>query len=158
MVNPFPNNSWFLQVCNKSLLKTLWEKEKLLITSNFSFFHSVFYNFGELSASFIKLRIVVCKLFQFDRVQNLLFGKGLNQGWTLGVTCVPEATKTFDGTKNQNFTVRCPSFCLINILWQLHKSNCLSLLKLKTNRMIFPYLPLFKINKAVVQGQHVEPV
>ena len=29
-----------------SLLKTLWEKEKLLITSNFSFFHSVFYLFG----------------------------------------------------------------------------------------------------------------
>ena len=29
-----------------SLLKTLWEKEKLLVTSNFSFSHSVFYLFG----------------------------------------------------------------------------------------------------------------
>ena len=29
-----------------SLLKTLWEKEKLLVTSNFSFSHSVFYPFG----------------------------------------------------------------------------------------------------------------
>ena len=29
-----------------SLLKTLWEKEKLLIKSNFSFSHSVFYLFG----------------------------------------------------------------------------------------------------------------
>ena len=29
-----------------SLLKTLWEKEKLLITSNFSFSHSIFYPFG----------------------------------------------------------------------------------------------------------------
>ena len=28
-----------------SLLKTLWEKEKLLVTSNFSFSHSVFYRF-----------------------------------------------------------------------------------------------------------------
>ena len=46
----------------KCLLKTTWEKEKLLITSNFSFSHSVFYHFGELSAIFIKLRIVVCKL------------------------------------------------------------------------------------------------
>ena len=27
-------------------LKTLWEKEKLLVTSNFSFSHSVFYLFG----------------------------------------------------------------------------------------------------------------
>ena len=39
------------------------EKEKLLVTSNFSFSHSVFYLFGELSAIFNKLEIVVCKLF-----------------------------------------------------------------------------------------------
>ena len=32
----------FLRVCRTSLLKTLWEKEKLLVTSNFSFSHSVF--------------------------------------------------------------------------------------------------------------------
>ena len=60
----------------QSLLKTLWEKEKLLLTSNFSFFHSVFYPFGELSASFIEFEIAVCNLCQFGRVQNLLFGKG----------------------------------------------------------------------------------
>ena len=29
-------------VCSTSLLKTLWENEKLLVTSNFSFSHSVF--------------------------------------------------------------------------------------------------------------------
>ena len=40
--NPFPNKPWFLRVCSRGLLKTLWEKEKLLITSNFSFSHSVF--------------------------------------------------------------------------------------------------------------------
>ena len=45
-----------------------WEKEKLLITSNFSFSHSVFYLFGELSAIFVKFEIVVCKLFHFGRV------------------------------------------------------------------------------------------
>ena len=33
--------------------KTLWEKEKLLVTSNFSFSHSVFYPFEELSSIFI---------------------------------------------------------------------------------------------------------
>ena len=32
----------FYCVCSTSLLKTLWEKEKLLVTSNFSFSHSVF--------------------------------------------------------------------------------------------------------------------
>ena len=58
--NPFTNKPWFLRVCSTSLLKTLWEKEKLLVTSNFSFSHSVFYPFGELSTIFIKLEIVVC--------------------------------------------------------------------------------------------------
>ena len=77
MFNPFPNKPWFLRVCSTSLLKTLREKEKLLVTSNFSFSHSVFYPIGELSAIFIKVEIVICKLFQFGRVQNLSFGKEL---------------------------------------------------------------------------------
>ena len=32
----------FFRVCTACLLKTLWEKEKLLVTSNFSFSHRVF--------------------------------------------------------------------------------------------------------------------
>ena len=62
------NQPLFLRVCNESLLKTLREKETLLVTSNFSFSHSVFYPFGELSLNFVKFEIVVCKLFQFRRV------------------------------------------------------------------------------------------
>ena len=50
------------------LLKTLWEKEKLLVTSNFCFSRSVFFQFGELSAIIIKFEIAVCKLFQFGSV------------------------------------------------------------------------------------------
>ena len=71
LVNPFPNKPWFLCVCNKysRLLKTLWEKEKLLVTSNFSYSHSVFYLSGPHSAFFIKSEIVVCK--------HTEFGKGL---------------------------------------------------------------------------------
>ena len=68
LVNLFQNKPWFLHVCSKSHLKTLWEKEKLLVTSNFSFSHNVFYPFGKLSAIFIKCEIVVCKVFQFQRV------------------------------------------------------------------------------------------
>ena len=67
-LNPFPNKPWFLSVCSTSLLKTLREKEKLLVTSNFSFSHSVFFQLGEVSAIFSKFKIVVCKLFQFGRV------------------------------------------------------------------------------------------
>jgi hypothetical protein len=51
--NRFPNKPWFACVCSKCLLKTLWEKEKLLVTNNFSFSPIVFYLLGGLSAIFI---------------------------------------------------------------------------------------------------------
>ena len=66
--NLLPNKPWLLRVCSTSLLKTPRENEKLLVTSNFSFSPSVFYPFGEPSAIFNKLEIVVCKLIQFGRV------------------------------------------------------------------------------------------
>ena len=43
---PFRNKPLFLRVGRINLLKTLWEKEKLLVTSNFSFSYSVFHSFG----------------------------------------------------------------------------------------------------------------
>ena len=67
----------FLCICSSSLLKTPWEKEKLLAMSNFSFSHSIFYPFGELCAIFIKFEIAFSKLFQFGIVLNLSFRKGL---------------------------------------------------------------------------------
>ena len=66
--NPFPNKPWFLRVCSISLLKTLWEKDKLLVTSNLSFSHSVFYPFEKLFVIFIKFEIVVCGPFEFGKV------------------------------------------------------------------------------------------
>ena len=39
-----------------------------VVTSNFSFSHIVFYSFREPDSIFIKIEIVVCKLFQFERV------------------------------------------------------------------------------------------
>ena len=48
-------------VRSTSLLKTMWENEKFLVTS-------VFYPFEEFSATFVKFEIVVCKLFQFGKV------------------------------------------------------------------------------------------
>ena len=58
---PFPNKPWFLRVCRTCFWKTLWEEEKLLVMSNFSLSHSVFYPFGELSAIFIMFKIAVCR-------------------------------------------------------------------------------------------------
>ena len=76
IISPLPNKPWYLGVCSTSLLKTLWEKEKLLVMSNLYFSHSVFYPFGELSAIFINLK-VICNLIQCGRVQNLSFWKVL---------------------------------------------------------------------------------
>ena len=45
-LNPFPQNDTFWCPWETSLLKTLWEKEKLLVKSNFSFSPSVFFPFG----------------------------------------------------------------------------------------------------------------
>ena len=75
--NPFPNKPLFLRVRTISLLKTLGEKEKLLVTSNFSFSTSVFYPFGR---TFFHL----CQRYNY-RLQTLSgweslilsFGKGL---------------------------------------------------------------------------------
>ena len=64
-VYPFANKPWFLRVGSASLLKTLLEKGKKLVRSKFSFSHSVFYLFEELSAISVKSKIVVSKLFQF---------------------------------------------------------------------------------------------
>ena len=41
-INPFQNKPWFLRVSSTSLLKTLWEKEKLLVTSIFFLFPQCF--------------------------------------------------------------------------------------------------------------------
>ena len=101
------------------VLKTLWEKEKLLVTSNFSFSHSVFIRFGEHSAIFIKFKIVVCKFFQFGRVQNLLFGKGLRHYTSLTSLQLKQVNLTMKGQYNE-------------ILWAMER-------KLVTS--IFPLFP-----------------
>ena len=49
LFNPFLHNPWILRVCHASLLKTLWKKEKLLISTNFSLSHSVFHHIGASS-------------------------------------------------------------------------------------------------------------
>ena len=66
---PFPNKPWFLRIYSTILLKTQWEKEKLLVTSNFSFLQC----FEKLSAIFIKFEIVVCKLFEWKSLKFVVW-------------------------------------------------------------------------------------
>ena len=41
--------------------------------SNFTFSHSVFYPSEKLSSMFIKLKVVVCKLFQFGSLKFVVW-------------------------------------------------------------------------------------
>ena len=43
--DPISNNPWFLRVCSTSILRAMWENEKLLVKSNFSFFPHCFLPF-----------------------------------------------------------------------------------------------------------------
>ena len=76
--NPFPKKPWFLRVCSTSLLKkNSGKRRNLLITSNFSCSHNVFYPSDKLPAILINFQIVLCKFFQLGRVSKLSFRKEL---------------------------------------------------------------------------------
>ena len=55
-------------------LKTLREKEKLLVTSNFSFSHSVFYTFQELCCHF-HLKLSAATSFSLEESKIFCLGK-----------------------------------------------------------------------------------
>ena len=92
IITPFPKKPWFLWVCSTCLLKTLWEKEKLLVTSNFSFSHSLFCLLTPYQATiffyqtkfkgFADDNLTVAKIMisVFDRRHNIV-GKGKNAGY-----------------------------------------------------------------------------
>ena len=75
--NPFPNKPWFLYVYITSLLKILWEKEKLLVAVSFPFptvFSTLFENLLPFSSS-LKLSSANC--FSLEQSEILPFGIGL---------------------------------------------------------------------------------
>ena len=75
--NPFPHNNTFWRPWETSLLKTLWEKEKLLVMSNFSFFHSVFFtcldNFLPFSSN-LKLSSANSFSLEESKIGHLVMG------------------------------------------------------------------------------------
>ena len=93
-VNPFPNKAWFLRVCSTSLLKILWEKEKLFsadlenflsFSSSLNLLSATSFNLEESTICRLQtlsiwksLQFVVCKLFQFGRVYNLSSANSFN--------------------------------------------------------------------------------
>ena len=65
----------------RKLLKTWREKEKMLVTSIFSFSPFVFYSSPDKFQFFSNFHFVVCKCFEFGLVKAeiLSFGKELKQ-------------------------------------------------------------------------------
>ena len=90
---------------NDRILKTQWEKEKLLATSNFSFSHRVCYQFGGLSAIFIQSDLLSTNSFSMEESKKFLFDKGLTI-----ITCIHflffESSRTSFFTKmNKDMTL-----------------------------------------------------
>ena len=76
----FTTKSQLSMTLTKKALKTLWEKEKMLVTSIFSFSHNVLYsilcktNFNFL----ITFILSSANVFNLDQLKNLSLGKELN--------------------------------------------------------------------------------
>ena len=75
-IHLFKTKPWFLCVCSTSLLKTPWKKDKLLITSNFSFTHYVFYLSEEHFAIFIKSGIFIWERVNKTSKNFAMFSNG----------------------------------------------------------------------------------
>ena len=78
-LRPFPKQALVFTCLLFKSLENAVDKGGIARNEQFLLFpHSVFYPFGELSAIFIKLEIIFCRLLQFGRILNMSFGKGFN--------------------------------------------------------------------------------
>ena len=66
----------FLHVYSTSLLKTLLEKENLLLLSNYSFSHNVFNPFREVYAIVITLKLMFANSFSLEESKICHLGNG----------------------------------------------------------------------------------
>ena len=106
LLHPFPNKPRFSRVCSRSLLKTLWEKEKLLVTSNFSFPPSflpiwmAFYRFHQIQNCHLQTLSVwkSRKTVVWERVKNSQYLVSSNHPKSL--TLCPAPVFTVSQMKN----------------------------------------------------------
>ena len=76
--HPFPNKPCISRVCSTSLLKTLWEKDKLLMRSSFFPFLTVFSTLLESFLPFSpNLNLSSANSTSLEQSKHLSFGKGL---------------------------------------------------------------------------------
>ena len=77
-INSFSNKTLFLRVCCTSPLKTLQEKEKLLVMGNFSFYYSVFYLLNNFLPFSSTLKFSSANSFSLEESKICHLGKGQN--------------------------------------------------------------------------------
>ena len=65
----------FNSLKKKKFRKTLWKKVKLLILSNFTFFHNVFYTVFLLKSFPSHISVFVCSFFEFGKISKWCIGE-----------------------------------------------------------------------------------
>ena len=73
-INPFTNNPCLSRSCRRKLLKTFRVKDKMLVTSIFSFSHNVFFPIKSRNDHLRNILCVVRNAFNLDRAKILSFG------------------------------------------------------------------------------------
>ena len=77
-INPFLQNDTFWRVWKRSLLKTLWEKEKLLVQA-ISPFHTLYSTLSKTEIIiFVTFNLSSANAFNLDQSKILSIGKGLS--------------------------------------------------------------------------------
>ena len=77
-------------------MKTLWEKEKMLVTSIFSHSHNVFYHSQSKFQFLSHIYFVVCKSFQFGMVFPTMFSTIHKKNLNFSVTFIFSSANPFN--------------------------------------------------------------
>ena len=91
VLNIFPNKPLILRVRSTNLLKTLWEKEKLPVTSNSSFLPQCFLPFWRTFCHFPQIQNCCLQTFSLEESKICLLGKG--KEWLVNLACSYEWVK-----------------------------------------------------------------
>ena len=84
IVNPLLHKYSFWLINNRQLLKILWEKKKLLVTSNFSFSHNVVFPQSDNCTSFVHISgIIFLFVAELEKPKNGVSGNALTHSHTM---------------------------------------------------------------------------
>ena len=104
-LNPLPHIDTFWCLCSRWLLKSLWQKEKLLIMSNFSICHNDINYYSIIILSFIEIFYILDLIISKSSAEDLsICGKGLTSAHGY---CVKESLTRFKPLTDMYFIIAC---------------------------------------------------